>query len=124
VMRLLACALSIVSASACTVVVATSSQPAWVQATISRYAGLPVASPPRAILRTTYSGRTVYFVTATCCDIPSELYEESGELICFPDGGFAGGDGRCPSFTLPPNSVTVWRDARSAKARDAASGGR
>jgi hypothetical protein len=84
---------------------------------------LPVANPPRAILRTTYAGRTVYFVSATCCDIPSELYEESGALICFPNGGFAGGDGRCPGFTLSPDSATVWRDARTPATRAQPSSG-
>ena len=122
---LLAVALCVLVATACSVAAENPALPAWVQARISQYEGLPAANPPRAILRTSYQGRTAYFVTSTCCDIPSELYEESGQLICFPSGGFAGGDGRCPGFALPPNSATVWRDARPPQSRAApASGGK
>ncbi len=92
-------------------------RPAWLQARIAQAESLARSSPPRAILRTTYQGRTVYYVSATCCDIPSELYDDKGVLLCYPDGGFAGGDGRCPAFTLQPGSVTVWRDQRPASTR-------
>jgi hypothetical protein len=92
---------------------ASATEPAWLRAKITQFEQLPVGNPPRSILRTTYAGRTVYFVTPTCCDIPSELYEASGQLICFPGGGFAGGDGRCPGFALPPDATVVWRDART-----------
>jgi hypothetical protein len=91
--------------------------PGWVQARIAGFERLPVANPPRAILRFVHAGRTVYYVTSTCCDIPSELYEESGQLLCFPGGGFAGGDGRCPGVVPPANAVTVWRDTRAALVR-------
>lgn len=110
-------------ASGCTATSGPPAEPAWLQARISQFSHLPAANPPRAVLRTIYAGRTVYFVTPTCCDIPSELYEESGQLICFPSGGFAGGDGRCRDFTLSPNSATVWRDTR-APTRDAPASGR
>jgi hypothetical protein len=101
-----------IAAVACAAAAPPSSLPVWLQTKIVQLEQFPVGQAPREIVRTTYSGRTVYFVPPRCCDIPSELYEESGALICYPNGGFAGGDGRCPSFSLPPNSVTVWRDAR------------
>lgn len=47
---------------------------------------------------TEYMGKTAYFVPSRCCDIASELYDVNGQLICHPDGGFIGGDGKCPSF--------------------------
>jgi len=103
--------------SACTAISAEPTQPDWLKAKITQFEQLPAANPPRSILRTVYAGRTVYLVTAICCDIPAELYEESGQLICFPYGGFAGGDGRCPTFSLPPDGVTVWRDSRTARGR-------
>ena len=70
-------------------------RPPWLQTKISLHESLAPSSPPRAILRTSYQGKTVYYVSPACCDIPSELYDEGGTLLCFPDGGFAGGDGRC-----------------------------
>lgn len=84
----------------------------WLQSKISEYERLAPGNPPRAILRTTYEGKTVYYVTPTCCDIPSELYDERGALLCYPSGGFAGGDGRCPAFTLAASASAVWRDQR------------
>lgn len=92
----------------------------WLQQKISGYEALPPFSPPRAILLVRYQGRKAYYVTPACCDIPSELIDESGELLCHPDGGFAGGDGKCPAFAFVGNgAVTVWRDSRTAAARPA-----
>ena len=89
----------------------------WLQTKISLHESLALSSPPRAILRTNYQGKTVYYVSPACCDIPSELYDEGGALLCFPEGGFAGGDGRCPTFVLPDNAATVWSDRRLATPR-------
>ncbi|MGI9025330.1 MAG: DUF6970 domain-containing protein [Burkholderiaceae bacterium] len=86
--------------------------PEWLQAKIAEYQRLPPSNPPRQIVRTTHEGRTVYYVFPTCCDIPSELYDEEGRLLCRPSGGFAGGDGRCPSFTFANAMTPVWRDSR------------
>ena len=90
----------------------------WLQQKISGYGALPPFSPPRAILLVRYQGRKAFYVTPACCDIPSELIDDQGELLCHPDGGFAGGDGRCPAFTLVGNPVvTVWRDSRTPAVR-------
>jgi protein-S-isoprenylcysteine O-methyltransferase Ste14 len=88
-------------------------QPLWLQLKAAEIEKLPAQRPPRSISRATFQGKTVYYVTPACCDIPSELYDDSGTLMCFPDGGFAGGDGRCPGFSLAAGRVsTVWRDER------------
>jgi hypothetical protein len=47
---------------------------------------------------TKYQGKIAWYIPPRCCDIPSELYDEAGTLICHPDGGLAGSDGKCPSF--------------------------
>lgn len=47
---------------------------------------------------TTYKGRPAYYFPPKCCDIPSQLLDEHHKLICYPSGGFAGGDGKCPQF--------------------------
>jgi hypothetical protein len=93
---------------------AVVAQPAWLKARIAEYQSVPPLNPPRSILRTTYRDKPAYYVSSACCDIPSELYDESGALICYPDGGFAGGDGKCPGFRFVESaSSLVWRDERS-----------
>lgn len=47
---------------------------------------------------TKYNGKVAWYIPPRCCDIPSELYDETGKLICHPEGGLAGADGNCPSF--------------------------
>jgi hypothetical protein len=120
--KLLVVLLVVAAVSACTALAAPSQMPEWLQVKVGELERLPRGQSPREIVRTSYAGRAVYYISPRCCDIPSELYEESGQLICYPDGGFAGGDGRCPSFALPPNSVTVWRATESSPANAAASG--
>lgn len=90
--------------------------PKWLELRIADYERLPPFSPPRAILQVQYQGRKAYYVTPACCDIPSELMDAQGSLLCYADGGFAGGDGRCPSFAIAGSVVrTVWRDTRSVR---------
>jgi hypothetical protein len=120
--KLIAVLVVTAAVSACTAVAASSPLPEWLQAKVAALERLPSGQAPREIVRASYSGRAVYYISPRCCDIPSELYEESGQLICYPDGGFAGGDGRCPSFALPPNSVTVWRATAQGPARTASGG--
>lgn len=92
-------------------------QPLWLQLKVAEIEKLPPQRPPRSIARMTFNGKTVYYVTPACCDIPSELYDDRGTLLCFPDGGFAGGDGRCSGFSLAPGAMsTVWRDERGGNA--------
>jgi hypothetical protein len=63
-----------------------------------------------AVFRTTYRGRLAYYIPPRCCDIPSQLYDEHGTLICYPHGGFAGGDGRCLSFVPSEAQLTPAQD--------------
>ena len=92
---------------------APAPRPPWLDQKIAGYQKLPPFSPPRSILRAKYAGKPAYYVSPACCDIPSELYDEGGSLLCYPDGGFAGGDGRCPSFSFVDNPPSVvWRDDR------------
>jgi hypothetical protein len=69
-------------------------------------AAMPFDDSP-VVFRTKYKGKVAYYVPPRCCDIPSELYDENGRLICYPHGGFVGGDGRCPSFV--PGAVPLTR---------------
>ena len=88
----------------------------WLQAKIWEFQSQPVANPPRLISKTVFEGKTVYYISAACCDIPSQLFDEDGKLICYPSGGIAGGgDGKCKSFILDnPARTPVWQDARQA----------
>ncbi|MGZ5195665.1 MAG: DUF6970 domain-containing protein [Ramlibacter sp.] len=89
------------------------SAPAWIKDVSARLEALPPGHPPRAIYQGTLEGKPVFYVTPTCCDIPSELYDADGKLLCYPSGGFAGGDGRCPAFVVDEKRMRlVWRDKR------------
>ncbi len=89
-------------------------RPAWLEALIARIASEPVTNPPSSIIRYRYHGATVYYRPARCCDIFADLYDESGTLICHPDGGITGGgDGRCGDFaTARTEEQLVWADPR------------
>ena len=71
----------------------------------------PPANPPAFIASYQYRGQVVYYVPPRCCDIFSDLYDASGQLICHPDGGIGGhGDGRCPDFlSQRTRETTLWR---------------
>jgi hypothetical protein len=89
--------------------------PDWLQALIARVEREPVTNPPSSIVSYRYRGERVYFRPARCCDIPSELYDEEGRLVCLPNGGFSGsGDGRCPDFAATrTDERLIWRDPRT-----------
>jgi hypothetical protein len=58
-----------------------------------------------------HAGKTVYYVTADCCDFYNIVYDASCNYICAPNGGFTGkGDGKCPDFFKEATMVrTVWK---------------
>ncbi len=91
-----------------------ASNPLWLQALIAQIESEPVTNPPSSIVRYRYQGATVYFRPSRCCDVPSDLFSEAGELLCHPDGGITGrGDGRCPDFfTARTDEQPVWQDPR------------
>jgi len=89
--------------------------PAWINKLIKEFEKNPVGNPPQSIWRYEYNGQVVYFVPAHCCDIPSILYDEDGNILCEPDGGISGaGDGRCPDFfSRRSDEQQIWKDPRS-----------
>jgi hypothetical protein len=75
--------------------------------------------PSESILRIwrfTYRQNAVYFLPERCCHLASELYDETGSLICHPTGDFVGegdGDGKCSDFAfVQEDGQLVWADKR------------
>lgn len=71
-------------------------------------------SPPEVPLQVDeylYNGKTVYLVTAPCCDHYNTLYDTECKEICAPTGGFTGkGDGKCEDFSKTATHVKmVWK---------------
>ena len=56
-------------------------------------------------------GKTVYYVTADCCDFYNVVYDDSCKYICAPGGGFTGkGDEKCPNFFKEAKHVKLlWK---------------
>jgi Domain of unknown function (DUF6970) len=81
---------------------------------ISRLQAEPVSDPPASLYRFEYYGATVYYLPPACCDLPSQLYDESGKVLCAPSGGITGGgNGRCPDFReIATGGEIVWKDTR------------
>ncbi len=92
-----------------------SGNPPWVDQLILQFQNAPPGNPPQSIWRYQYKGEAVYYVPPQCCDQFSVLYDSKANVICAPDGGFAGhGDGRCPDFFQErTNEVLIWRDSRT-----------
>jgi len=76
----------------------------------------PVRNPPSKVMKWTINNKIYYYIPPYCCDAMSQLYDDQCHLICAPDGGFSGGgDGRCPSFGIPFDSIPkeiIWEDTR------------
>lgn len=90
--------------------------PEFVNGLIADFSAMPPARPPVSILRYRYRGKLVYFVPPRCCDLPSALYDADGKRLCAPNGGFAGGDGRCLDFfEQRSDEVLIWRDPRQPR---------
>jgi hypothetical protein len=89
--------------------------PPFVLALIESHESATVANPPASIWRYKYKGRVVFYVPPSCCDVPSELYDSDGNLICGPDGGLTGrGDGQCADFFEQRTEESrVWKDPRA-----------
>jgi hypothetical protein len=58
-----------------------------------------------------YKGKTVFYVTAPCCDFYNMVYDDSCKTICGASGGFTGrGDGKCPDFSKEAKFVKqIWK---------------
>ncbi len=89
--------------------------PVFIKDKILQFQQSAVPNPPRSIYSFKYNGKTTYFISAPCCDIPSQLFDETGVLICQPDGGITGnGDGRCSDFfQTRTDEKLVWKDSRN-----------
>src|SRR6218665_3039248 len=103
--------------SASTPATDTEPQPAWLEAKIQHYQAAALTNPPRSVTRYRYRDATVYYVPAKCCDQMRELFDDRGQALCAPDGGFTGrGDGRCADFrTTKGEAQLIWRDSRVRK---------
>ncbi len=89
--------------------------PGFIKDKIVTFTQNPVTDPPRSIFSYSYNGKTVYFIIAPCCDIPSQLFDDAGNLICHPDGGITGkGDGKCSDFfQTRTDEKLIWKDSRN-----------
>lgn len=94
--------------------VTSDEQPPFVDQLINRFRSEPVSNPPRSIWRYNYRGGVVFYVPPVCCDVPSDLYDSDGKVICSPDGGITGrGGGGCPDFfSMRTQESRVWADSR------------
>lgn len=81
---------------------------------IKKIKSAEIRNPPAKVWRYEFKGQIVYYITAYCCDIPSELYDSDCNFICSPDGGITGnGDNKCPDFfNSRTKEVLVWEDSR------------
>jgi hypothetical protein len=87
--------------------------PDWLAARLRATTAGPAGDRPPWVARYEYRGGTVYYLPPRCCDIPSELYDAAGDLLCRPDGGFVDGDARCPDFLARRRGgEIVWGDGR------------
>ena len=89
--------------------------PDWVNNLVAEFKSQPVGNPPQSIWQYMYKDKIVYYIPPQCCDQFSALYDESGLLICAPDGGFSGtGDGKCTDFFNERiNEKLIWKDTRT-----------
>ena len=87
----------------------------WQTALVRKLENEPVANPPTSLTQYGYKGQVVYYMPQRCCDIFSDLYDASGNIIGHPDGGITGqGDGRVPDFLAErENEFIVWKDERT-----------
>ena len=92
----------------------TTARPQWLKARIAAVLAERKRNPITRILRYEYEGKTVYYISAPCCDQYSEVFDTRGKLICHPDGGITGkGDGQCADFEKrKSNEKVVWQDPR------------
>jgi hypothetical protein len=76
--------------------------PPPVSASTSSLAKLPSRSLEKRtepLVRHVLHGKVYYFLRSPCCDLANHLYDEHGNYVCAPSGGFSGrGDGKCPAL--------------------------
>jgi hypothetical protein len=74
----------------------------------------PITNPESTVYEYVYNGQKVYYIPPTCCDFPSQLYDENCNLLCRPDGGKSGlENNRCKDFfEKRTNEKLIWKDER------------
>ncbi len=85
--------------------------PAAIENKIAVIKKQPAANNPSAVHQYEYNGKKVYLFMSGCCDQYDSLYDETGNYLCAPSGGFAGkGDGQCANFaTAAKHLKLVWQ---------------
>jgi hypothetical protein len=91
--------------------------PRCVQNIIAQKKKAKPENPAASVYRYQYKGKTVYYIPARCCDIPSKVVDDHCITLCFPSGGYSGkGDGKCADFlSEATNKELVWQDSRGTK---------
>lgn len=84
----------------------------WLKNLIRQLRQEKPANPPAKIYRYTYREQVVYHLTGRCCNLPGQVYDINGNVICEPDGGITGkGDRRCTDFfETRSNKTLIWED--------------
>ena len=69
-------------------------------------------NPPASVIRYTYKGYSVFYITTGCCDQFNPVYNSDCIYIGAPDGGITGkGDGKIPDFFAnATNKKVVWEN--------------
>lgn len=87
--------------------------PNCINAMITQIKKEDVRNPPAQVWQWAVDSETYYYVTSDCCDQFNILYDTNCNMVCAPDGGFAGtGDGNCPDFKGQIEETLIWEDPR------------
>ncbi|MCY7291827.1 MAG: hypothetical protein LH615_06550 [Ferruginibacter sp.] len=94
--------------------VVLDSLPVCVKVLIEKMKSEPVTNPPGKVYSYIYKNKKVFYVPAVCCDMFSDLYNDSCRIMGHPDGGFTGlGDGNFADFdTAKKQEKLLWADTR------------
>ncbi|MDZ4792759.1 MAG: hypothetical protein SGI83_00635 [Bacteroidota bacterium] len=102
----------LLSASNCKKKNSTGSLPACVKKMIDEGSkGTSPRSIPEQVDEYRYKGKTVFLITAPCCDQYNVVYDENCNRICAAFGGITGkGDGLCEDFSTTAEHVKLlWK---------------
>ena len=69
-------------------------------------------NPPASVIRYTYKGYSVFYITTGCCDQFNPVYNSDCIYMGAPDGGITGkGDGKIPDFFAnATNKKVLWEN--------------
>lgn len=87
--------------------------PACIRSLIDKRRALNPPETPEQVDEYVYKGKTVYLVTAPCCDMFNDLVDDSCRRICSPTGGIHGrGDMKCDDFSKEAKLVKrIWTNS-------------